>query len=138
MRLRPSNAALHSFATFRLLAFRHTGETSIQLGHGDSPELLHRHYKGIASEAGAGAFWEIRPVGSLANVIARRASRGSKSGSRAAEESAGRHRLRRPRMRCSRDPALHLVLGLGQNSPRHPNIWYDLRWVVQIWGFLHI
>ncbi|MES2658142.1 MAG: site-specific integrase [Verrucomicrobiota bacterium] len=58
----PANAARHSFATFHLLAFRHAGETSIQLGHGGSPELLHRHYKGIASEAEAKAFWNIRPT----------------------------------------------------------------------------
>lgn len=58
----PANAARHSFATFHLLAFRHAGETAIQLGHGQSPELLHRHYKGIATEAEANAFWSIRPA----------------------------------------------------------------------------
>jgi integrase len=58
----PANAARHSFATYHLLAFRHAGETSLQLGHGGSPEMLHRHYKGIASETEAKAFWEIRPT----------------------------------------------------------------------------
>ncbi|BCX49843.1 hypothetical protein HAHE_37510 [Haloferula helveola] len=57
----PKNAARHSFATFHLLAFRHPGETSLQLGHGGSPELLHRHYRGISSEKEAKAFWSIRP-----------------------------------------------------------------------------
>ena len=65
----PSNVARHSFATFHLLAFRHAGETALQLGHGESPELLHRHYKGIATEAEAKAFWAIRPAGKAANVI---------------------------------------------------------------------
>jgi integrase len=65
----PDNAARHSFATFHLLAFRHAGETAIQLGHGQSPELLHRHYKGIATEAEGKEFWEIRPAAIPANVI---------------------------------------------------------------------
>ncbi len=65
----PANAARHSFATFHLLAFRHAGETALQLGHGGSPEMLHRHYKGIASEAEALAFWAIRPAAGPANVI---------------------------------------------------------------------
>ena len=65
----PANAARHSFATFHLLAFRHAGETALQLGHGGSPEMLHRHYKGIASEQEAVAFWAIRPAAGAANVI---------------------------------------------------------------------
>jgi integrase len=64
----PANAARHSFATYHLAGFRHAGETSIQLGHGGSPELLHRHYKGIATEAEAKAFWSIRPT-APANVV---------------------------------------------------------------------
>ena len=58
----PANCARHSFATYHLLAFRHAGETSLQLGHGGSPELLHRHYKGIATEPEAKSFWSIRPT----------------------------------------------------------------------------
>ena len=58
----PRNWARHSFATYHLLAFRHAGETSMQLGHGGSPEVLHRHYKGISTETEANAFWAIRPT----------------------------------------------------------------------------
>lgn len=58
----PRNCARHSFATYHLLAFRHAGETAMQLGHGGSPELLHRHYKGVGTEAQAKAFWAIRPA----------------------------------------------------------------------------
>jgi integrase len=65
----PGNAARHSFATFHLMAFRHAGETALQLGHGGSPEMLHRHYKGICSETEALAFWEIRPAAGPPNVI---------------------------------------------------------------------
>ncbi len=66
----PANVARHSFATFHLLAFRHAGETALQLGHGGSPEMLHRHYKGVSTEAEALAFWAIRPAGAVENVIA--------------------------------------------------------------------
>ncbi len=65
----PKNAARHSFATYHLMQFRHAGETALQLGHGGSPALLHRHYKGIATAAEAKAFWSIRPSGKAANVI---------------------------------------------------------------------
>lgn len=58
----PKNSARHSFATYHLAAFRHAGETALQLGHGGSPELLHRHYKGITTEAEALKFWKIRPA----------------------------------------------------------------------------
>jgi len=64
----PRNWARHSFATYHLLAFRHAGETAMQLGHGGSPELLHRHYKGVSTEAEAKAFWAIRPT-TPANVV---------------------------------------------------------------------
>jgi len=64
----PKNGARHSFATYHLLAFRHAGETALQLGHGGSPELLHRHYKGVGTEKQAKAFWKIRPA-KAANVV---------------------------------------------------------------------
>lgn len=66
----PANAARHSFATFHLLAFRHAGETALQLGHGGSPEMLHRHYKGMATETEAVAFWAIQPAAKPGNVVA--------------------------------------------------------------------
>jgi integrase len=57
----PANVARHSFATYHLLAFRHSGETSLQLGHGGSPDMLNRHYKGVGTQKDALAFWKIRP-----------------------------------------------------------------------------
>ena len=84
----PANAARHSFATFHLLAFRHAGETALQLGHGGSPEMLHRHYKGIASEAEALAFWSIRPTGSVENVVMiNQTSEAASGGSRKARKA---------------------------------------------------
>jgi integrase len=73
----PANAARHSFATFHLLAFRHAGETAMQLGHGGSPELLHRHYKGMATEAEAVEFWKITPDAAPENVVAMQAANAS-------------------------------------------------------------
>jgi len=70
----PANAARHSFATYHLLKFRHAGETALQLGHGGSPEMLHRHYKGIATEAEAGDFWKIAPAAAPENVVAMEAA----------------------------------------------------------------
>jgi hypothetical protein len=52
-----------------LLAFRHAGETAMQLGHGGSPELLHRHYKGMATEAEAVEFWKIAPAAAPENIL---------------------------------------------------------------------
>ncbi|MEI7912478.1 MAG: hypothetical protein WCK77_22850 [Verrucomicrobiota bacterium] len=57
----PSNWARHTFATMHLHRFQDAGKTSLQLGHGGSPEMLHAHYASFATEAEAIAFWEIRP-----------------------------------------------------------------------------
>jgi integrase len=72
----PKNAARHSFATYHLMAFRHAGETSIQLGHGGSPDMLHRHYKGLATEKDAKAYWKIRPAQEAKNVVSIKGKRG--------------------------------------------------------------
>lgn len=66
--LPPRNWARHSFATYHLLAFRHAGETAMQLGHKDDPAMLHAHYRGVGTEKEALAFWAIRPA-TPANVV---------------------------------------------------------------------
>jgi integrase len=60
--LPPRNWARHSFATYHLHAFRHAGETAMQLGHKDDPAMLHAHYRGVGTEKEALAFWAIRPA----------------------------------------------------------------------------
>ena len=65
----PRNWARHSFATYHLLAFRHAGETSLQLGHKGGPELLHSTYAGVGTEAQALAYWAIRPEKVPVNVV---------------------------------------------------------------------
>lgn len=71
----PANVARHCFATYHMLAFRHAGETSIQLGHGGSPEILHRHYKGLSNQKEANAFWAIRPKLPAKNIVPIKKSR---------------------------------------------------------------
>jgi integrase len=57
----PRNWARHTFATMHLHGFQDAGKTSLQLGHGESPEMLHAHYASYATDEDAAAFWEIRP-----------------------------------------------------------------------------
>jgi integrase len=66
--LPPRNWARHSYATYHLLAFRHPGETAMQLGHKDDPAMLDAHYRGVGTEKEALAFWDIRPE-TPANVV---------------------------------------------------------------------
>lgn len=72
--LPPRNWARHSFATYHLLAFRHAGETAMQLGHKDDPAMLHAHYRGVGTEKEALEFWAIRPAVEAANVIPMKAA----------------------------------------------------------------
>lgn len=65
----PRNWARHGFATWHLLAFRHAGETALQLGHKGGPELLHSTYAGVGTEAQAKEFWAIRPATVPGNVV---------------------------------------------------------------------
>jgi integrase len=57
----PSNWARHTFATMHLHEFQDAGKTSMQLGHGESPTMLHAHYASFATDTEAAAFWKIRP-----------------------------------------------------------------------------
>ena len=41
----------------------------MQLGHGASPELIHRHYKGMATEAEAVELWKIAPAAAPENIL---------------------------------------------------------------------
>jgi integrase len=57
----PRNWARHTFATMHLHGFQDAGKTSLQLGHGESPEMLNAHYASYATDEEAAAFWAIRP-----------------------------------------------------------------------------
>lgn len=65
----PKNWARHSFATYHLQAFRHAGETALQLGHKGGPELLHSRYAGVGTQKEAKEFWAIRPAAVPVNVV---------------------------------------------------------------------
>jgi integrase len=57
----PRNWARHTFATMHLHHFQDAGKTSLQLGHGESPEMLNAHYAAFATDEDAAAFWDLRP-----------------------------------------------------------------------------
>jgi integrase len=57
----PNNALRHSFASYHLAHYRNGGDTSIQLGHRGSLQMLHEHYNAVAKPADASAFWQIFP-----------------------------------------------------------------------------
>ena len=65
----PPNWARHSYATYHLLAFRHAGETAMQLGHKGGPELLHSTYAGVGTENQALAYWATRPATVPENIV---------------------------------------------------------------------
>jgi integrase len=55
----PSNGLRHSFASYHFAMFRSSDETSHQMGN--SPEMVHKHYKALVSKAVAESFWNLRP-----------------------------------------------------------------------------
>lgn len=55
------NAGRHTYATMHVAAFRNAAATAINLGHIRGTELLDRHYRGLAPQAVAEAYWRIRP-----------------------------------------------------------------------------
>jgi integrase len=58
---RVSNGARHSCITYRVAM---TGDVNrVALESGNSPGVVHQHYRGLATEADARAFFEIRPGG---------------------------------------------------------------------------
>lgn len=69
----PSNAARHSFATYHLYAFRHPGETAMQLGHKGDPGMLWEHYANPHAEEHAEQFWKLKS--SKPNVVSIRKGR---------------------------------------------------------------
>jgi integrase len=57
----PPDVLRHTFATYHVAAFNDPGKTSLLLGHEGNPSLLHRHYRGLATQAEAIKFWNLRP-----------------------------------------------------------------------------
>jgi integrase len=57
----PKNCFRHTFATMHLALHQDPGKTALQLGHKDSPRMLHQHYRGLGTSKEAGAFFRILP-----------------------------------------------------------------------------
>lgn len=55
----PQDALRHTFATYHVASFGDVAKTSLILGHKGAPDLLHRHYRGLATKAQGDAFWAI-------------------------------------------------------------------------------
>jgi len=60
----PHNVMRHSFASYHLALHRDAPRTSYELGH-TRPDILYDHYRNLATQADAAAYFEIRP-GSVA------------------------------------------------------------------------
>lgn len=50
----------HSGITYRLLAVKHDGE--VALWAGNSPQMIHDHYKGLKTNKDAEEYWDILPA----------------------------------------------------------------------------
>jgi integrase len=61
------NALRHSFGTYHFAMFDNEGLTSRQMGN--SPDVLHQHYKGLVTKAQAENFWNLRPITKKAKII---------------------------------------------------------------------
>lgn len=66
----PHDAVRHSFATYHVALHRDPGRTAGILGHEDNPRTLHRHYRGLALEADAKAYFSLTAPTEAAKVVA--------------------------------------------------------------------
>jgi integrase len=55
------NGLRHTCASMHLAFFENEAATALQMGH--SVDVLHAHYKGLATKEEATAFWNLRPPG---------------------------------------------------------------------------
>jgi integrase len=58
----PQDALRHTFASYAVALTSDAGKVSIWLGHEGNPTMLHRHYRGIATEADARRFFGLTPA----------------------------------------------------------------------------
>jgi integrase len=67
LELWPENAMRHTAATYSYAMTQDAVRVSAMLGN--SPDVLHRHYRGLATKADAERFWALRPVADAAEKI---------------------------------------------------------------------
>jgi len=56
----PPDVMRHSFASYHLALFQNAPRTSLELGHTE-PETLYNHYRNLATEADARAYFSLTP-----------------------------------------------------------------------------
>lgn len=54
-----ANGLRHSFGTYHFAKFQNADSTSSEMGN--SPDVMHRHYKALTTKAIAETFWNLRP-----------------------------------------------------------------------------
>lgn len=57
----PADGLRHTFATYAVAFTGDASKVALWLGHTGSPQLLHRHYRGMASKAEGDKFFALRP-----------------------------------------------------------------------------
>jgi integrase len=65
----PNNGLRHSFASYRLAAIHDAPRVASELGH-TSPQMLYSTYRELVLPEEAERYWEIKPAGKAANVVA--------------------------------------------------------------------
>jgi len=55
----PNNALRHTFGSIHLATFKDEVRTAYEMGN--SPDMVHRHYKALVTEASAAKYWGLRP-----------------------------------------------------------------------------
>jgi integrase len=55
----PNNALRHTFGSIHLATFKDAVRTAHEMGN--SPDMVHRHYKALTTEASASRYWGLRP-----------------------------------------------------------------------------
>jgi hypothetical protein len=57
----------HTAISMHFAQHQHEGRTAAWAGN--SPDMIHRHYKGLVSKADAAQFWAISPSASKAKIL---------------------------------------------------------------------
>jgi integrase len=63
----PNNALRHTFGSIHLATFKDEVRTAHEMGN--SPDMVHRHYKALVTVAGAAKYWSLRPTTNVAKKI---------------------------------------------------------------------
>ena len=57
------NVMRHTYATMHVGAFRNAASTALNMGHGQSTDMLEKHYRGLVPKTIAQRYWTIFPKG---------------------------------------------------------------------------